>query len=136
MNDDKRKHLEFIQNVITRMSANSFMLKGWMVTLVSALFALAAKDAQPRYVLVTYVAIPVFWLLDGFYLSQERQYHRLYDAVRSATNTTDYSMDASSHNSGRNTWIATIFSRTLIALYVPMIVIVLMVMFLLQSPGE
>ena len=79
MDENKRKHLEFIQNVITRMNTNSFLIKGWMVTLVSALFALAAKDSDPRYVLVTFIAIPVFWLLDGFYLSQERQYRGLYD---------------------------------------------------------
>jgi len=132
MNDDKRKHLEFIQNVITRMSTNSFLLKGWMVTLVSALFALAAKDAQPRYVLVTYIAIPVFWLLDAYYLSQERQYRKLYDVAR-LKDTTDYSMDASVHNSGHNTWPSTIFSVALFAMYVPFIVIVLIVMFLLQS---
>ncbi len=130
MNEDKRKHLEFIQNVITRMGANSFMLKGWMVTLVSALFALAAKDAEAGYILVTYFAIPVFWYLDAFYLSQERQYRGLYDAVRAA-NTTDYSMNASAYNSGKNTWQATVFSRTLLCLYGPMIAIVIIVMFIL-----
>ena len=31
MKDDKVKHLEFIQNSITRMNQNSFLLKGWMV---------------------------------------------------------------------------------------------------------
>jgi hypothetical protein len=34
------KHLEFIQNAITRMATNSFWLKGWAVTLVAATFAL------------------------------------------------------------------------------------------------
>jgi hypothetical protein len=132
MDENKRKHLEFIQNVITRMNTNSFFIKGWMVTVVSALFALAAKDANPRYVLVTYVAIPVFWLLDGFYLSQERQYRRLYDAAR-ATEATDFLMNASAYAEGRNVWRATVFSPTLLLLYVPMVAIALFVMFALQA---
>ena len=42
--DKKIKHLEMIQGVINRMASNSFLLKGWTVVLVSALFALAAND--------------------------------------------------------------------------------------------
>lgn len=41
--ENKLKHLDFLQLVITRMNVNSFSLKGWAVTLVSALFAFAAK---------------------------------------------------------------------------------------------
>jgi hypothetical protein len=45
--ESKLKHLELVQGVINRMAGNSFILKGWSVTLTSALFALAAKDANP-----------------------------------------------------------------------------------------
>jgi hypothetical protein len=132
MHENKIKHLEFIQNVITRMNTNSFLIKGWMVTLVSALFALAAKDSDSRYVLVTYIAIPIFWYLDAFYLSQERQYRALYDAIR-GTEATDFSMNASVYATGRNRWISAVFSRTLLALYVPMILIAIGVMFWLGT---
>jgi hypothetical protein len=36
----KEKHLELIQAVISRMAGNSFLLKGWSVTLAAALLAL------------------------------------------------------------------------------------------------
>ena len=50
MNEDFRKHLEFVQSTISRMASNSFLLKGWSVTLAAGLFALSAKDnAQERY---------------------------------------------------------------------------------------
>jgi hypothetical protein len=45
--ENKRKHLEMIQGVINRMARNLFFLKGWTTTLIAALFALAAKDANP-----------------------------------------------------------------------------------------
>ena len=37
--DKKLKHLEMVQGVINRMASNSFMLKGWAVTLVAGIFA-------------------------------------------------------------------------------------------------
>lgn len=40
------KHLALVQGVVNRLAGNSFALKGWSVTLVSALLALAAKDAD------------------------------------------------------------------------------------------
>ena len=39
-----------IQGVVNRLSLNSFLLKGWSVVLVSAMFALAAKDNQLFFV--------------------------------------------------------------------------------------
>lgn len=129
--EEKAKHLEFIQNVITRMNTNSFLIRGWMVTLVSALFVLAAKDADSRYVLVTYIAVPVFWVLDAFYLSQERQYRALYDHAREA-DTVDFGMDASPFRTGRNTWVAAFFSKTMLVLYPLIIAITLVVMFWMQ----
>ena len=83
--EKKMKHLEFIQNVITRMNSNSFLIKGWAITLVSALFALAANGSNIHYVLISYIVIPVFWVLDGFYISIERQYRDLYNNVAQKT---------------------------------------------------
>lgn len=133
MNERKLKHLEFIQNVITRMNSNSFLIKGWTITLVSALFALAAKDANLNYVLITYVVIPVFWLLDGFYISQERQYRDLYSEVAvKGENDIDFNMNASGYCKGNRTWLAGVFSKTLIPFYGISIATTLLVMFLFK----
>jgi hypothetical protein len=130
--EDKLKHLEFIQNIITRMNTNSFLIKGWAITLVSALFALAAKDANINYVLVSYFAIPVFWILDGFYISQERQYRDLYKDVASKSGRIDFSMDTSEYYVGNRTWLAGIFSKTLMPFYGISVVATLIVMFLIK----
>ncbi len=118
MEEKKLKHLEFIQNTIIRMNSNSFMIKGWTITLVAALFALAAKDANINYVLISYIVIPIFWGLDGYFLAQERQYRGLYDKVRTINNEgIDFSMDASSYAAGKATWLCSVFSITLIPFY-------------------
>ena len=80
--ENKIKHLELIQGIINRMSSNSFMLKGWAVTLVAGTFAIASKDTDKMYFLVAYIPIIVFWFLDAYYLKQEHLYIALYNEVR------------------------------------------------------
>ena len=92
-NENKIKHLEFIQNVITRMNSNSFMIKGWCVTLVAALFALAAKDSEVKFAIIAYIVIPTFWVLDGFFIIREKHFRDLYNQVRLKNEEDiDYSM--------------------------------------------
>lgn len=129
----KLKHLDFLQLVITRMNVNSFLIKGWAVTLVAALFAFAAKDANIKYVLITYISTPLFWILDGYYISRERQYRELYDVVRKKSeNDIDFDLNARPFNAGKNLWFPCIFSLTLLIFYGILVLITLMVMFLIN----
>lgn len=80
-NDNKLKHLEFIQNTITRMASNSFMLKGWCVTIVSALIALSIKESDYRLYLAAFIPVVVFWILDSYYLWLEKVFRDLYKEV-------------------------------------------------------
>lgn len=131
--ENKRKHLEFIQLVITRMNLNSFLLKGWAITLVAALFAFAAKDTDIDYVFITFITTPMFWILDGYYLSQERQYRELYKKVKDQNEEEiNYDMNASVFAEGKNKWLNSIFSKTLLLLYVVLIIITLLVFFILK----
>ena len=94
--DSKIKHLELIQGIINRMAGNSFALKGWAVTLVAGIFALASKDTDKMYFLIAYVPILVFWGLDAYYLSQERLLRSLFNKVRNTEEEKiDFSMDTS-----------------------------------------
>lgn len=132
--DAKLKHLEFIQAIITRMASNSFLIKGWGITLVSALYALAAKDAEIRYVLVSYIAIPCFWILDGFFIATERRYRKLYaEASAVDPEAVDFNLDASKFDCGDATWLSGVFSKTLLVFYPFMILITLVVMFALPN---
>lgn len=116
--EPKIKHLEFVQNIITRMNTNSFQIKAWTVTLVSALVALSEKDSDQRFILISLIAIPVFWVLDGFYLSQERKFRDLYNKITStASDQITFSMNTKSFRRFSNSWFAAIFSRTLLVFY-------------------
>lgn len=131
--ENKRFHLEMIQGVINRMASNSFMLKGWAVTLVAGIFALAAKDADKLYFIITYVPILVFWGLDAFYLRQERLYRKLYDKVRKQTEEEiDFSMNTNldEFKGDQTNYWHVLFSITELWFYVPLAVLTLIVILL------
>ena len=86
--DAKIKHLEFIQSNIARMNQCSFQMKGWMITVVSALLALFAasidKETGTGNTVFTFIAIAptvIFWFLDSFYLQQERKFRGIYNDI-------------------------------------------------------
>lgn len=79
--ENKTKHLEMIESIIERMAKNSFQLKAWAMTLVTVVGALSAKEADKRFMLLAFVPIIGFWLLDAFYVQQERRYKALYRSV-------------------------------------------------------
>ena len=113
--ENKRHHLEMIQGVIDRMARCSFLLKGWSVVIISALFALSAKDCNQRFIIVAYFPAFIFWALDGFYLWQERLYRNLYDEVR-AKNEADIDFSMKTDVSGKNAgcWFKTLFADTIL----------------------
>lgn len=84
MNPDelRLKHLEWIQNIIARQAANSFLLKGWSTTLVAGMLVLAAKDSERSFLWLAWFPVVAFALLDAFYLHKEKQFIALYDWVQ------------------------------------------------------
>lgn len=129
--ENKHKHLEMIQGVINRMAANSFSLKGWAVTLVAGIFALASKDADKMYFLVAYVPIIVFWGLDSYYLLQERLYRALYGKVRKLEdNKIDFDMNANlpEFKSAKNSFWGSFSSPTELWFYFPLALISAVIM--------
>jgi len=113
----KLKHLEFVQAAINRMANNSFLLKGWSVTLLGGLVAISLKEIDSRYVIVSFAVLIFFWLLDSYYLSYERSFVKLYDHVRLAeSGNTDFSMDPKPFRAGTSWWKSA-FSTTIALFY-------------------
>ncbi|WP_428507373.1 hypothetical protein [Roseateles sp.] len=131
---NKHKHLEFIQASIGRMSGNLFLLKGWSITLIAALFALAAKDTNKAYIVVAYFPLFIFWFLDGYFLSMERRFRSLYEHVRQLKeDEIDFSMNTEPYkNDPRNQWISALFSRTLFPYYVTLALLMILLSFFLR----
>ena len=80
------KEIDIVQDIIKRMAFNSFMIKGWAITLV--VVALLLKGAKHQ-VLIAFIPLLVFWFLDAYFLWEERMYRKLYDWVISNRLKTD-----------------------------------------------
>ncbi len=128
-------HLGFIQGIITRMGTNSFLLKGWSVTLVAAMFALAVKDADKRFMILAYFPVFVFWILDGFFLHQEKLFRKLYEEVASGVVSSDqFTLDTSPVRVHVPSMVAVLFSKTLLAFHGVVVLVVVLAMFVLAVP--
>ena len=135
--ESKLKHLEMIQGVINRMAGNSFLLKGWSVTLISALFALAAKDTNPFFVFLAYVPCVAFWSLDGFFLWQEKMYRKLYEKVAiTEPQSIDFGMNASVFKESVDSWFSVCFSVTLSMFHGTIFGVIILVMLIVRCIGS
>ncbi len=121
--DNKIKHLEFIQSTITRMNQNSFQIKGWMITIVSALLALYARSEKKLYIFIAIVPAIVFWFLDAYYLQQERRFRGVYNDVadlsteNNRVNVREFEMPIQKYKGGKYCYFRVLFSKTIFPLY-------------------
>ncbi len=126
MAENKTKHLEFIHNTINRMSTNSFIIKGWSITIFAAVYTLASKESDKSYNLINYLIIPLFWYLNAYFLQLERKYRILYNKVRVLDeDQINFSMDISSNifnNTETNIFFCS-FSKSLWPLYVILLIV-------------
>ncbi len=78
MSEAELKYLDLLQDAINRMAANSFLLKGWSVTLGTTVLGFSVKEEN--WMLALFAVIPVlsFWLLDAYYLGLERLFRELW----------------------------------------------------------
>lgn len=129
--EKKLKHLEFIQNAINRMANNSFIIKGWCITLAIALIALLEKkDINKYYIAFSFLPLLFFWFLDAFFLKTERQYRRLYaDVSKKGKKEIDFSMDITPY---KECYVEALFSRTLLPFYLSLMGIVLVIIFIVK----
>ena len=127
--DNKINHLKMIQGIINRLAKCSFLLKGWAVILVSALFALAAKDSRIYFIYLAYFPALACWGLDGYYLWQERLYRKLYDKVRVMDDSeVNFSMDTTPVADQVDPWHSVIFSKTILIFHGTIVATILIVM--------
>lgn len=79
--EDRRKHLDYIQAVVTRMSAASSAAKGWLLPVVTATYGYALTQNAPSVSVLGLGAASLFAYLDAHYLRQEKRFRCLYSEV-------------------------------------------------------
>ncbi|CAC9968668.1 hypothetical protein [uncultured Gammaproteobacteria bacterium] len=130
------RHLEITQGVINRLANNSFLIKGWSMAILAAaiLFIARSNSIYSEYLILTFL-IPIFgfWLLDGYFLWQERLFRGIYDDVRQQE-TTDFKMNVPAQfKKANNKWRDSVYSLTLGIFYSVEIVFIVTVFFVFKG---
>lgn len=121
------KEIDLIQSCITRMAQNSFMVKGWVITLVAACCAVSSLNSNEWKILFIFgaLAIILFWYLDAFFLKMERLYRFKYEwVINNRLKKDEFAFDLNPYN--KQMWntgkeepsiIGVMFSKTLLPMY-------------------
>lgn len=128
MKESKLKHIDIVQSTITRMAQNSFAIKGWTITILVGLFVFVQNEKFKHNIFIYLIPIIFFWLLDSYYLWQERLFRKLYnDIIVNVTEESDLSMNIAQY---KNTvkFCSSLFSLSEIMVYLPLSLIVLLLL--------
>lgn len=142
------KEIDLIQSCISRMAQNSFVIKGWLITLVTVILALLPEKVDTKLLCgVVIAATFCFWYLDAYFLRLERLYRWKYEWVianRGKDHSFLYDLNPKNEkmwmvgNNGEVKKIPTIFrimfTESLTPLYA--IIIVIAVIFILYSATQ
>ena len=133
------KELELIQNNIKRMASNSFLIKGWAVTLVIGSLLLRVTDLQ---LILPFIPIISFWCLDTYFLYIERKFRDLYNwVVDNRYDSQEYLFNMKIDRFKKDTFwkkrkeiLCTFVSKKLALFYLPtLLVVILYVVFSIIS---
>ena len=122
------EHLKLIQAVVTRLGRNSFAIKSTAVAVSAALAALITSLGSPLAALGG-LAVLSLWLLDAFFLRQERSFRHLYDSVREGQpkgpgSDNYFTMDVSSAGERPDSLLRVAVSLSLFMFYIPLLALI------------
>lgn len=80
--ENKRLHLQMLQEVISRMASNTFLIKGWAITALGTIITFWLTNKIYSILFVTLGLIIFFWIHDAYYLRLERGFRNYYNVVR------------------------------------------------------
>jgi len=132
------KEIDIIQGIINRIAHDSFLIKGWTITLVVAALLLKGSNLQ---VFLAWIPLLVFWFLDAYFLWQERMYRKLYGwVIQNRLETDGYLFDMNAYRFKKEVQskLGIMFSTTLGWFYgsiAILIIVYLVVLFLAQKGG-
>jgi hypothetical protein len=82
---ERIQHLEMIQAVITRLSNEGFLVKGWAITVAGAFLGFAVTKESWALALASVIPTIAFWYLDGTFLRSEWLFRALHKHVQRKT---------------------------------------------------
>lgn len=128
-NEILHKEIDLIQACINRMANNSFLLKGWCVSLILAVLALSKEQLIFSNGWFVFIPIVLFWGLDTYFLRLERMYRKLYQWVigNRPKGNVEYLYDLNAYRFKHDVenFLCVFFSKSLLMFYMGILLSVL-----------
>lgn len=144
-NEILHKEIDIIQNCINRMASNSFLIKGWFITLILGFITFGYEKLNFEILMILSLFVTIFcWTSDAFFLQLERKYRKKYNwVIKKRKTVLDFQYNLNPDESGmwnsddstQTKFIEVFFSKTLVFLYgtISMILIVILLLSLYFS---
>ncbi|ADI02370.1 conserved hypothetical protein [Syntrophothermus lipocalidus DSM 12680] len=138
INQSVQFHINILQGIIQRMSTNCVSCKAWCLTLVSVQLTLILNNNNPNYTFITILPTFLFFVLDAYYLSLEKNFRKSYDVFvrkfhNGLLNTSDlYVIDVVTPRKHRmKTFLQSLRSISVWPFYLTLLVLILSVRLLI-----
>ena len=92
MKDDKNAYLQMIQEPICRMSTISAIFKGFAASIVAGISMINYSSINILVLILSFIPILSFAVLDVYYLKMERKFRYLFEQVRLNKHDIDFSL--------------------------------------------
>lgn len=115
--DAALKYLDFLQAAIARMGGHSFAIKGWCITVSTAILAAGTKDGNESFFAVGLLPVLLFWGLDSYFLTLERGFRSLFRAAAAAQDSRPVAFEMSPGAATPGQVIATMARPALVAVH-------------------
>lgn len=129
---DREKHLSMIHGEISKMGRNVLICRGLCLGVLTWVLFLAAQHGDR--LLSIFSCVPIFglWLMDTYFLRQERLFRKLYDHVRKETTKVDFSMDTLPFKKLVPSYMKTMFSKPARLIYISVLGFIIWLQYFLR----
>lgn len=93
LSDTTITYLQMIQATIDRMSTSSAIFKGFAASIVAGVSAISFGNINKWILLLSFIPVGCFLILDIYYLRLEKQFRFLYNRVRTGEKEVDFNLN-------------------------------------------
>lgn len=132
------EYLQMIQGAISRMSTSSAIFKGFSATIVAGISLISYSQQRASVILLSFIPVLVFAVLDTYYLRLERKMRYLYRLVRTAEHPCDYDLEFDvelKDYKEAKLRIRDLIKSPSIYIFYPVMILILAIVFVLKVKG-
>ncbi len=139
LDTDTIQYLQMLQNNISRMSTTSAIFKGFSATIVAGIAMISYQHQHTIVIILSFVPVIIFAILDSYYLKLERKMRYIYSLVIEGKHVADFNMEIivekKDYKRARLRVVDIVKSPSIYIFY-PAMIIILIVVLVLRVKGS